>query len=117
MPYEQPSVMLSDISHAAREAHGNVEVDHEYDILDEYSQPYENILVPQALHPEQEQQQSTSAGDYEFIQCPAYNPVIYGNQQTEASLTQPRITGSTEVMAATGGKGQILSSRADQRKM
>ena len=89
MPYEQPGVMLSDISHTSkeREAREDVEVDHEYEVLDKYNQAYENIQVPQAPPPKQEQQQSSSAGDYELTQCPAYVPVTITSNET--SLVQP----------------------------
>ena len=88
VPYELPGVMLSDISHASKEREAN-EVDHEYEMLDKYSQPYEDIKVPPAPPPKQEQQQSSSAGDYELTHCPAYVSVTHGNKQTETTLTQP----------------------------
>ena len=111
MPYEQPGVMLSDTSHASkeREANENVEVDHEYEVLDKYSQAYEDVQVSPAPPPKQEQQQSSSAGDYELTQCPAYVPVTHGNKQTETTLTQPP---TTEVE----GKGHGVSRADDDNK-
>ena len=58
-------------------------------MLDKYNQAYDDIQVPQAPPQKQEQQQSSSAGDYELTQCPAYVPVTHGNQHTETSLMQP----------------------------
>ena len=100
MPYEQPGVTLSDISHNTykeRQTYKSVEVesDHEYEMLDKYNQPYEEVQVPQAPPP----------GDYELTQCPAYVPVTHGNQQTETSLTQLP-TASSSVKAAAGVEGQ-----------
>ena len=54
---------------------GNVtEGDHEYEVLDKYSQPYVNVLIP-ITSLKSEQQMTSSAGDYEFTRCPAYVPV------------------------------------------
>ena len=77
--YDQPGVMLSDLSQVSKEteAYESVKVDHEYEILDKYSQPYDEVQIPEAPPPQQEQQETSSpaAGDYELTQCPAYVPV------------------------------------------
>ena len=91
--YEQPVVMLSDISHGSKEeaAYESTEVDHEYEILDKYNQPYDEVRIPEAPPPKQEQQQKSSSGDdYELTQCPAYVPVAttpgdHGNKCTISS--------------------------------
>ena len=118
LPYEQPGVILSDISHTSKErpAHESVEADHEYEVLDKYNQAYEDIQVSQAPPPIQEQQQSSSAGDNELTQCPAYVPVTHGSQQTETSLMQPTTVCSTEVAAAAGVKGHGKSGTDDDQK-
>ena len=83
MPYEEPGVMLSDISHVyTNKACEDVEADHEYEVLDKYNQAYESIQVSQAPPPKQEQQQSSPAGDYELTQCPAYDPVTIISNKT-----------------------------------
>ena len=112
VPYELPGVVLSDTSHISkeREAHESVEVDHEYEMLDKYSQAYEDVQVPPAPPPKQEQQQSSLAGDYELTQCPAYVPVTHGNKQTETTLTQPP---TTEVE----GNGHGVSRKCDDNEM
>ena len=71
--YEQPGVMLSDLSRVSEEAEAN-DSDHEYEVLDKYSQPYE---IPEASPTKQDQQQKSSpaGGDYELTECPAYVPV------------------------------------------
>ena len=93
MPYEQPGVMLSDLSTTSKErgVYETVEADHEYEILDKYNQAYEEVQAPPpkpapvAVQP----QPASSAGDYEFTDCPAYIPVattsIHGNDKREAS--------------------------------
>ena len=87
--------MLSDLSRVRKEteAYENVGVDHEYEILDKYSQPYE---IPVAPPPKQEQHQKSSpaaGGDYELTQCPAYVPVIttgiHGNRHNTSSRQHP----------------------------
>ena len=117
-PYELSGVMLSDISHTTKERqdHVSVEADHEYEILDKYSQAYEEIQAPQAPPPKQEQQQLSSVGNYELTQCPAYIPVTYGNKQTGVSLMQPTTTGSTDEAAAAEDKGQGMSKADDDQK-
>ena len=119
MPYEQPGVILSDITHTSnkeRYAQETVDVNNEYEVLDKYNQAYEEIQVSQALPPEQEQQKSSSAGDYELSQCPAYVPVTHGNQLTETSLMQPTTVCSTELAATTGAKGQGKGRTDDDQK-
>ena len=91
--YEQPMVMLSDISHDSKERAGyeSAEVDHEYETLDKYNQPYDEVRIPEAPPPKLEQQQKSSSGDdYELTQCPAYIPVatipgVHGKERTISS--------------------------------
>ena len=91
--YEQPVVMLSDISHGSEEraAYESAEVDHEYEKLDKYNQIYDEVRIPEAPPPKQEQQQKSSSGDdYELTQCPAYVPVaitpgVHGEERTISS--------------------------------
>ena len=79
--------MLSDLSSTNKErgVYETIEADHEYEILDKYNQAYEEVQAPPpkpAPAPVQPQPVS-SAGDYEFTNCPAYIPVattsIHGN--------------------------------------
>ena len=90
LPYEAPgSVMLNDLSptNKEREVYEAIEANHEYEILDKYNQPYEDVKIPPPKpKPETEAvqlQPLPSTGDYEFTQCPAYVPVattsIHGN--------------------------------------
>ena len=76
LPYEAPgSVMLSDLSPTTKERDvyaETIEADHEYEILDRYSQPqYDDVKVP----PPKPEVQLQPSGDYEFTQCPAYVPM------------------------------------------
>ena len=48
--------------------------DHDYEMLDKYSQAHEELRVP-ATQPVQQQQPLSSIGDYNLTQCPAYVPV------------------------------------------
>ena len=120
MPHEQPGVILSDITHTSKERHADdsVDVNNEYEVLDKYSQAYEEIQVSQAPPPKQEQQQSSSAGDYELTQCTAYVPVTHGNQLTETSLMQPTTVCCTdhEVAATAGAKDQGKGGTDDDQK-
>ena len=118
MPYEQPGMMLSSTIHTnkERQANENIEVDHEYEVLDKYTQAYEDVQVPQAPPPKQKQQQSSSSGDYELTQCSAYVPVTHSNWQTETSLIQPTTASSAEVAADAGSKGQDESGTDDDQK-
>ena len=100
MPYEQPGVMLSDLSPTKeREVYETIEADHEYEILDKYNQPqYDDVKVaPKPEEPVQLQPLS-STGDYEFTQCPAYIPMattsIHGN------TNKPADTPSTQLATA-----------------
>ena len=78
--------MLSDLSttNKEREVYETIEADHEYEILDKYSQAYEEVQAPPPK-PELpvQPQPPSSAGDYELTQCPAYVPMtttsIHGN--------------------------------------
>ena len=97
MPYEQPGVILSNLSPTNKESevYETAEAEHEYEILD--SQPqHDNVKVslgPKTEEPAQSQPLS-SAGDYEFTQCPAYVPMATTsihdntNKPAEISLTQ-----------------------------
>ena len=60
--------------------------DHEYELLDKYSQPYE---VCEATPTKQEQEKPSSSSGYELTQCPAYVPVTHGNQPAETSMKGP----------------------------
>ena len=69
--------MLSDLSPTTKErdVYETIEADHEYEILDRYSQPqYDDVKVPPPAEPKPEVQLQPS-GDYEFTQCPAYIPM------------------------------------------
>ena len=95
MPYyEQPGVLLSDINRAANEIK-STEANHDYEMLDNYNQVYEEIKVVQPPKlPDQRGLPSplSSASDYDITQCPAYVPIAHGNQQgqqAETSLMQP----------------------------
>ena len=89
MPYyEQPGVMLSDLSHTRREkeSDGTGEVDHEYEILDKYSQAYDDVKSPDKSPTMKDKQSpSQSGGDFELIQCPAYIPVGTAGIQSSES--------------------------------
>ena len=72
--------MLSDLSptNEERGVYETIEADREYEILDKYNQPYEDVRVPPLVKPKPEAevvQPLSSTGDYEFSQCPAYIPV------------------------------------------
>ena len=81
------------ISHDSKEraAYEGAEDDHEYEMLDKYSQPYDEVRIPETPPPKQEQQQMSSSGDdYELTQCPAYVPVattpgVHGKECTISS--------------------------------
>ena len=65
--------MLNNLStrNKEKEVFETVEADHEYEILDKYSQAYEEVLAPPPK-PEPVQLQPLSlAGDYEYSECPA----------------------------------------------
>ena len=73
--YEQPGVMLSGLSHTRREKETDDTGggDHEYEILDKYSQTYDDVKLPDNSPTLKDKQSpSKSGGDYELIQCPAY---------------------------------------------
>ena len=72
----------------------SVEGNHEYEMLDKYHQSSHEVELPQArtLPPKPTEQQPTSStGDYDITQCPAYDTVEQDTQQqTETSTaTQP----------------------------
>ena len=86
--YEQPGVMLSDLSHTRkeRETDDPGEVDHEYEMLDKYSQAYDDVKLPDNSPTMKEKQLSSqSGGDFELIQCPAYIPVATAGIQTSGN--------------------------------
>ena len=91
--YEQPMVMLSDISHGSKEraTYESAEVDHEYEMLDKYNQPYDEVRIPEAPPPKEKQQQGD---DYELTQCPAYIPVA----------TSPGVNGKERTISSTDEK-------------
>jgi hypothetical protein len=103
LPYEVPgNVVLSNLS-PTREVYETVDTaDHEYEILDKFSQAatYEDIKIPLPTKPKSEAeavqlQPLSSTGNYEFTQCPAYVSVattsIHGNtnKPAETPSTQP----------------------------
>ena len=86
--YGQPGVMLSDLSHTRREkeTEDSAEVDHEYEILDKYTQAYDDVKLPDNSPIVKDQQSSSqSGGDFELIQCPAYIPVTTAGIQSSES--------------------------------
>ena len=89
--YSSPGVVLSniDITQSIKEREAGTEGDHEYELLDKYSQLYEDIEIPKTTPPKSGEQKSSSAGDYEFTHCPAYVPVTHGNQQADTTSSQP----------------------------
>ena len=101
MPHERPGVMLNDLSptNKERQVYEIIEADHEYEILDKYNQPYEDVKVPPPKpKPEVEAvqlQPLSSAGDYEFTQCPAYVPMatttntINGSNDKQETVSEP----------------------------
>ena len=50
--------------------------------------------IPKTTPPKSGKQKwtSSSAGDYEFTNCPAYVPVTHGNQQADTTSSQPCTT-------------------------
>ena len=102
VPYEVPgSVMLSDLSPTdkEREVYETIEADHEYEILDKYNQPYEDVKVPppkpKAEAEAVQLQPLSSTGDYEFTQCPAYVPMattttstIHGDDDKQETVSE-----------------------------
>ena len=99
LPHEAPgSVMLSDLSpsNKEREVYEAIEADNEYEILDKYSQAYDDIKIPPLANlpkPEADAVKLESfpaAGDYEFTQCPAYVTVattnVLGNTNKSPSI-------------------------------
>ena len=75
-----------------REVYETTEADHEYEVLDKYNQAYEEVQAPPPK-PELpvQPQPSSSAGDYDLTQCPAYVPVattsIHGNTNKSDTST------------------------------
>ena len=66
--------MLSDLSPISKdkEVYDTIEADHEYEMLDKYSQAYEDIKVPPPKSEPADVQLQQSTGDYDYTQCPAY---------------------------------------------
>ena len=102
--------MLSDLSpttNEAREVYENIEADHEYEILDEYSQAtYDYIKLPPPAKPQPAEaeavqlQPMASTGDYVFTKCPAYVPVtttcIHGNTTKPAAQNDQKDTDESD---------------------
>ena len=99
LPHEAPgSVMLSDLSPSNKEMEVYETADYEYEILDKYSQAYDDIKIPPPANlpkPEADAvqlQPLPAARDYEFTQCPAYVTMatinVHGNTD-KPPLTQP----------------------------
>ena len=87
--------MLSDIIHASKERDASENADHEYEVLDKYSQLLSDADLVTS-NPNQ------LLGDYELTTCPAYVPVAQGNQQDSF----------TRVESSSGeGKGQTADDR------
>ena len=68
--------MLSNIIHTGKERDTSENVDHEYEVLDKYSQPLSDVDLA-TLNPNQ------LLGDYELTACPAYVPVAGKGQTTD----------------------------------
>ena len=85
--------MLSDLSSTNKErgVYETVEADHEYEILDKYNQAYEEVQASPPKPVPVQPQPTSSAGDYEFTDCPAYIPVattsVHGNTKKPDTLT------------------------------
>ena len=86
MPYGRPGIMLSDLSHTRREKETD-DTNHEYELLEQYSQAvYADVKLLDNSPTVKDQRSSQSCGDFEFIQCPAYIPVATtGIQSSERS--------------------------------
>ena len=85
----------------------SAEDDHEYELLEKYSQPNrDEAKLSQAPPTKPKQLKTASTGDYEFTQCPAYGPVTRGNGQVESSLTQP----STGLACSTNDGGDVYEA-------
>ena len=111
MPYEEPGVLLNKAAYEIK----STEANHEYEMLDKYNQAYEEIKVvprPPKL-PDQQGLPPSSTGDYDITQCPAYIPVVHGNQQgqqTETSLMQP----APDTTATKNSSGVMSTGNKDQ---
>ena len=73
--------MLNDII-ASKEKSGE-NVDHEYEVLDQYSQPLSH--ANQAVTKDTNEQTKQLPGEYELTECPAYVPIAHGNQQDSST--------------------------------
>ena len=97
-PYEEPGmVVLSNLS-TTRDVYETIKADHEYEVLGKFNPTYAEIEPQPSVKPESVQLQPlSSAGGFEFTQCPAYDPVattsIHGN--TNKSLDTPSIEPTT----------------------
>ena len=91
---DQPGVVLSHTNKETKADEG-VEADHEYEILDQYNQKYEEVelhKIPVPVVPPKKSEEQTnpeSSGDYDITQCPAYETVHRENERAEASIMQP----------------------------
>ena len=90
--------MLHNLS-LAREVCDTTEADHEYEILDQYNQAYEDVKIPPLKYEPanvQLQKPLSSTGDYDYTQCPAYVSVatagIHGNQDALTTVNNPATT-------------------------
>ena len=66
-----------------------IETDHEYEMLDKYNQAYEEVQVPPTRPEPVKLQPLSSAGDYDFTQCPAYVPVA--TTSTYVNINTPSV--------------------------
>ena len=71
------SVILSDVSTTNKEREtfeNETDIDHVYEIVDNYNHAYENVKISPTAKPmpETQLQPLPSTGDYELTQCPAY---------------------------------------------
>ena len=89
---------------------GAQELDHEYELIDKYSQPYE-FRTREATPPKLEQQKPSSTGEYDFTnftQCPAYIPVTHGNQVAETAITELPLDSKTATKDSQGNPAEDI---------
>ena len=90
----QPTVTLKDTGSQESPTVKGVEASHEYEMLENYQQSYEEIQAPQApcgnacrkLPEQPKQPQMCASGEYDISECPAYESV---GQKAQTSTTQP----------------------------
>ena len=84
------------------ELYDNIEGDPEYETPDKYRPAYDDVIIPQRAQPSLlNPEPPSSGGQYELTQCPAYVPIVHGNQPTESSSTQQPAT-SGDITTSTG---------------